>query len=296
MEAIVASAKTGTLDFSKTATTDEGVFKVADGMYGDYSYYWRGAVTNNYVKFANFCWRIIRINGDGSIRLIYDGTTCNVNGQSTAESIAVANQVYNSSDDRSEYVGYTYAEGSQRPSDNMTGTVSNLKTQTDNWYKTNITDKGYDGKVAIGKFCNNRKVSGTWTSQPSSDLYYEGYYTSGLMFDIAYPTLSCSTNDIYSLKAGAITMDEAIMAGSGKYGSYNSSYYLYNGQNYWTMTPFYHFLAGNSVGMIYIKGVNIHAAYVTNSSTGIRPVINLRSDVQFKLGTDGTLNNPYEVL
>ena len=61
------TVKTGTPTFTNAATTDEGVYKVSDGMYGGYSYYWRGAVTNNYVKFAGKCWRIIRINGERNI-------------------------------------------------------------------------------------------------------------------------------------------------------------------------------------------------------------------------------------
>ena len=82
------TVNSGTPNFGNAATTDEGIFGEEDGMYGGTSYYWRGAVTNNYVKFGGFCWRIVRINGDGSIRLIYDGATCHANGTSTAESIA----------------------------------------------------------------------------------------------------------------------------------------------------------------------------------------------------------------
>ena len=67
-------------DFSKIATTDEGLFKTEDN--DGVSYYWRGATTTNYLKFGGFCWRIVRINGDGSIRMIYDGTTCHANGTS----------------------------------------------------------------------------------------------------------------------------------------------------------------------------------------------------------------------
>ena len=61
----------GTPDFSKTATTDEGLFMAEDDE-GE-SYYYRGAVKNNYVSFAGFIWRIIRRNGDGSVRMIYSG-------------------------------------------------------------------------------------------------------------------------------------------------------------------------------------------------------------------------------
>ena len=52
-------------DFSKI---DNGLYKDIDN-YG-YSYYYRGNVTNNYVEVNNELWRIIRINGNGSIRLI----------------------------------------------------------------------------------------------------------------------------------------------------------------------------------------------------------------------------------
>ena len=75
-ESSVDTAKTnikakGTPDFSKTATTDEGLYKAEDDE--GTSYYYRGAVRNNYVSFAGFTWRIIRRNGDGSVRLIYSG-------------------------------------------------------------------------------------------------------------------------------------------------------------------------------------------------------------------------------
>ena len=65
-------------NFDDPAITDEGIFEMEDD-YGT-SYYYRGAVTNNYVKFAGFYWRIVRINGDGSLRIIYDGTEAHANG------------------------------------------------------------------------------------------------------------------------------------------------------------------------------------------------------------------------
>lgn len=283
--------------FSNVATTDEGVYKVSDGMYGGYSYYWRGAVTNNYVEFAGFCWRIIRINGDGSIRLIYDGTTCHSNGTSTTESIAVTSQKYNSSSDRSEYVGYTYIIGNQRT---LGGTASNLKTQTDSWYTTNIIDKGYDAKVATGKFCNDRNIASgsTWSSQSSAFQYA----TYERLNNAKAPILSCkNSGDIYSLKSGAITADEISLAG-GVVKKENNSYYLYNGQNYWTMSPY---VWNKTYTYAYMYYMYINGSLNGNASTnsgavyhsyGIRPVINLLSNTQFKSGTDGTLNNPYEVI
>ena len=94
----------GTPDFSKTATTDEGLFMAEDDE-GE-SYYYRGAVKNNYVSFAGFIWRIIRRNGDGSIRMIYSGKSTT----DTGEAVTIGNSGFNSKYWDPTYVGYKYNE------------------------------------------------------------------------------------------------------------------------------------------------------------------------------------------
>ena len=94
----------GTPDFSKTATTDEGLF-MSDDDDGP-SYYYRGAVKNNYVSFAGFMWRIIRRNGDGSIRMIYAGKKTNDTGEATT----IGNSAFNEKYLDPAYVGYKYNE------------------------------------------------------------------------------------------------------------------------------------------------------------------------------------------
>ena len=108
-EASVETAKTninakGTPDFSKIATTDEGLYVAKDDEGA--SYYYRGAVKNNYVSFAGFIWRIIRRNGDGSIRLIYSGKTTSDTGTATT----IGNSAFNEKYWDSAYVGYKYNE------------------------------------------------------------------------------------------------------------------------------------------------------------------------------------------
>ncbi len=289
------TVNTGTPNFANTATANEGVYKVSDGMYGGYSYYWRGAVTNNYVKFGGFCWRIVRINGDGTMRLIYDGATCHANGTSTADSIAVASTAYNASYNKSYYVGWTYGT-SQRT---LSGTASNAKTQLESWYNSNIgNNTTYASKIADGKYCNDRNV----TAAPSS---WSGYVTtwsaSGTSFAYAgakrlyedyAPTLACNSGDVYTLKVGLITADEVEFAG-GK-SENNTSYYLYNGQNYWTMSPY----SWNSNGNASVFVVNLSGYLDWNSVNdirGLRPVINLKSDALFTSGGTGTQSNPYVV-
>ena len=93
-----------TPDFSKTATTDEGLFMAEDDE-GE-RYYYRGAVKNNYVSFAGFIWRIIRRNGDGSIRMIYSGKSTS----DTGEDITLGKSAYNEKYWDPTYVGYKYNE------------------------------------------------------------------------------------------------------------------------------------------------------------------------------------------
>jgi len=282
--------KTSTPSFDSVSTTNEGVYRTSDGMYGGYSYYWRGAAMNNYVKFGGFCWRIIRINGDKSVRLLYDGATCHANGTSTIDSIAVPNQKYSMYVNKSEYVGWSYNSGMQRT---IEGTASNAKIQTDTWYKNTIGNNvTYNSKVADGKFCNDRSTASgyNWSSEPSSLFYYAAYDRAGINGKSANPSLNCiNSGDIYVLKAGAITMDEEIMAGAD-WNRNNTAYFLYNGNSYYSMTPYY--AASNSIPILTVNSSGQLRSNDT-SNIGIRPVINLRSDVTFKAGGDGTLNNPY---
>ena len=289
--------KTTTPNFSVAATSNEGMYKVSDGIYGGYSYYYRGAVTKNHVIFANKCWRIVRINGNGTIRLIYNGVptnnVCVGNGVSNSNSNIASDQAYVTNTYGMDYAGWTYLVGSQRPTNNNTATASNIKTQTENWYNTNIGNyTNYADKVANGKFCNDRNMasSSTWSSNPKTALYYAGYERASN----SAPTLSCPSGDIYTLKIGAITMDEVLMAG-GK--AANSSYYLYNGFNFWTMTPNYIFYdnGGNKYmsAVFNVKSDGSIYYSMAYAKLNIRPVINLIPDV--KLTGAGTLDNPYIV-
>ena len=102
--AIVAK---GTPNFAKIAPNSDET----DGLYAaddddGNSYYYRGAVRNNYVSFAGFMWRIIRRNGDGSIRLIYSGK----NTSDTGAAVTIGNLQYNDKYWDPAYVGYKYNE------------------------------------------------------------------------------------------------------------------------------------------------------------------------------------------
>ncbi|CDE73468.1 unknown [Clostridium sp. CAG:451] len=106
-EAKTAIKAKGTPDFSKIAPNDsetDGLYMTEDDE-GE-SYYYRGAVRNNYVSFAGFLWRIIRRNGDGSVRMIYSGKSVSDTGDATT----IGKSQFNSKFWDPTYVGYKYNE------------------------------------------------------------------------------------------------------------------------------------------------------------------------------------------
>ena len=97
----------GTPDFSKIAPNDtetDGLYMAEDDE-GE-SYYYRGAVKNNYVSFAGFIWRIIRRNGDGSVRMIYSGKSTT----DTGTAVTIGNSQFNSKYWDPTYEAYKYNE------------------------------------------------------------------------------------------------------------------------------------------------------------------------------------------
>ena len=298
-------------DFSETIenTTTGTIYKSLDESQYDEDgevYYFAGNPTDNWVKFgkengSDIYWRIIRINGDGSIRVIYNGISTATIGTST---MINSSQVFNSSYNRTEYAGYMYTEGEQHGNT----TNSDIKTVLDNWYNSNLAS--YADKISKeAGFCGDREIADgyTWSSQPSSTIYYAGY---GRLVTNKIPTFKCSnSNDLYTTSSsskgnkklsnpiGLITADEVAMAGGVK-GTNNSRYYLYNDENYWTMSP-YHFTASNGyASMFNVNTSGYLGSWLSNSGVlfteGVRPVINLAGDVT--LTGSGTSSDPFVVV
>ena len=299
-------ANEGTPNFGSTATTDEGIYAAQDD-YGT-SYYFRGASTNNYVKFANKYWRIIRINGDGTIRLIYDGTSAHANGESSTDR-QISTSAFNSSYNDNAYVGYMYGQtgASSYSATHANTNSSTIKRTVDNWYKTNIVDAGYSDKVADVIYCNDRQIDNL--SGYGTALGYgrnqTGYMARYRLYTNKSPILTCTNkNDRFTVSdtsrrngaltypVGLITADEVAMGG-GVFGSSNSnsSYYLYTGSTYWTMSPYF-FDSGVANEFFVRSSGRIDYDYV-NVSYGVRPVLSLKSDISVT-GT-GTQNDPFLV-
>ena len=302
-----------TPDFSTTATTNEGMYVATDDL--GTSYYFRGAVDNNWIKFGkdssgnDIYWRIIRINGDGSIRMIYSGTTAPTSSTAvvmTDDGTQIGKSNYNSNFSNPSYVGYMYKTSVQHGLD----TSSTIKTTIDNWYATTTleTDATTKSLVADQIFCNDRTASTSSTGTPgeiSGSMSDRTTYYFGSPFRYNNPILTCpSESDKFTVNesngngkltypVGLITFDEAIMAGGDGHGeSANTSYYLYTSLYYWLGSPYSSNLTfGAMVGAIYSYG-NMSNNKVTGSY-GVRPVISLSAKA--KLSGSGTYNDVYTV-
>ena len=313
----------GIPDFSTTATTNEGMYASDDdytATTGMKSYYFRGAVNNNWVKFGKdssgnpIYWRIIRINGDGSIRMIYSGTTAPISSTATVMTgtgtqINATTYRFYSSYNNPSYVGYMFTEGQQHGN----GTPSTIKTAIDNWYKTTTleTDATTKSLVADQIFCNDRSVTTSESGTPgeisgsmsTNTLYYYGAYVR--LITNKSPKLTCTTasdkftvntsngNEALTYPVGLITADEVAMAGGvNSSDNENSSYYLYTNQYYWSGSPFNFNSSGARVFIVYSSGYLY--GYSVDIASGARPVISLSSKA--KLLGSGTYNDVYTVV
>lgn len=302
LTALNLSLSRETPDFTKTSIDDKtnGIYSAKDDL--GTSYYFRGNVTNNYVKFANKYWRIIRINGDGTIRMIYAGTSAHANGynDSSANDMSIGTSAFNSSYNNNTYVGYMYgtAGASTYANTHSNTTNSTIKTKLDSWYDTNIVNTGNEKYIADAIYCNDRSVSsGTGIGTTNTT------YAAQTRGNNGQPTLKCANNNDKFTKSttigngkltkmiGLITSDEVIYAG-GKSGTYNQEYYLYSGAWYWTMAP-YSYASGNAnVDDVYSNGGL--GNYVVNYAIGaVRPVVSLKSDAIS--GGSGTAASPFLV-
>ena len=252
------------------------------------TYYFRGAIINNYVRFAGFTWRIIRVNEDGSIRMIKQDS--------------IGNSVFNTNYKDNAYVGYMYGtpNSTTYAATHANTNSSEIKTVVDNWYASNLTN--YSAYIADTGFCGDRSVTNGTGIGTTTTRY--GTYDRIKLNNI--PQFKCpQTNDLYTTRTsikgnkaltypiGLITGDEVAYAGSipydGGYNSLNKSFYLYSNSAFWFMSPV-SFNVSSLVFRIWPSGG--YDSDLAGTSYGVRPVINIKPDVKTISGY-GTSSNPY---
>jgi len=309
----------GTNDFATplTTTTTGTLFKSTESITGITDtpkevYYYAGNTTNNWVKFANFYWRIIRTNHDGSIRLLYVGTS----HDTTEGNIGKSN--FNTNSNSPKYVGYKYGEDTSLDTIRNNTTDSTIKTYVDNWYKNNLINyTKYLSTSAV--YCNDRSLGTgqTYSASSSSKFNFATYYrtdedTKGAK---ANPSYNCTDiRDAFSVDntsakltypVSLMTADEIVFAGGARYDNEMKTPYAWFTSNsagtqvskgWYSLSPFNwngsvaEFDLWNAGSSFNCLVYNDLSAYET-----VRPVLSLKSCIKYSTG-NGTYNAPYEIV
>ena len=302
------------------STADEALLASAEDDYGT-SYYFRGAVTNNYVEFANKCWRIVRVGGDGSVKLILhnDNPTGAANPCDAANNSASAafarysgetyKSAFNANYNDNAYVGFKY--GTVGAGDyaltHANTNKSTILTNLEAWYEKNNL-KNYEKVIADTVWCNDKtNVTDTtynpWNLSNVNGLGYAKnvtYYgatqrlvgTSGSAGGTG-PSLKCNGElSKINSKVGLITADELALAGYAA-GTGNTTTYLQENATdtyWWSLSP-----SNFDGGSARVWGVSGSSGFfgngLVNHTNGVRPSISLKSTTN--VTGEGTSSSPY---
>ena len=305
-------------EITSNKNTTEALLASTVDDYGT-SYYFRGAVKNNYVEFANKCWRIVRVGGDGSVKLILhnDNPTGTANPCSSANNSTNAafarfsgttyKSAFNTNYNDNAYVGFMYgtAGASGYATTHANTNKSTILTNLETWYNNNLT--AYESVIADTVWCNDKtNVTDTsynpWGYIDVSGLGYGPnvtYYgaTKRLVStsDSAGgtgPSLKCNGElSKITSKVGLITADELAFAGYA-YGLGNTTIYLQENATdiYWSLSPSYY--GGGLADVWSVGGGGAYFFYnYVSVSNGVRPLISLKSTTN--VTGEGTSSSPF---
>ncbi len=286
--------KPGRTDFNNIDNGTPSLYTGKDDQGTTYYFSGDGSSMNNWVSFAGKKWRIIRINGNGSVRLLYTG-----DGTSATD---IGSSKYNSAYNHPQYVGWKYTSGNSLATNRGNGTKSTIYSKVETWYNgLSSTDKNYIDTGAI--YCNDRNLSSGDSYSNSSTF---NYATRGRLVDNKAPTFNCSNTSDRFTTFGLMTADEVAFAG-GVYGTNNPKAYYYLAQDgtssitgtswWWTMSP--SFFSSTNHAVVFRVGGSSYPGYLSNAanvnlSHVVRPVISLKKEV-LVTGGNGSANSPYEI-
>ena len=272
-------------------------------------YYFAGDARNNWVKFGGYYWRIIRTNSDGSIRLLYHGTSPETQNAYIGDSEIAFNESYNDS----MYVGYKYGTSGSLENNRLNTNDSTIKKTIDTWYKDNLVNyTKYLSTTAV--YCNDREVGSGTYSATGNQFYYVGYTRLGANKN---PSYNCTNEyDAFSVNntkaqltypIALMTADEISYAGGVWIKNAATWYYLNskgnasikNGQNEWWLLSAASWDTDKSSVVFKVSSSQDRKAQFGAQSVQyklhVRPVISLKKDLLYKSG-DGSATSPYEVV
>ncbi len=303
------------------STASEALLASTEDDYGT-SYYFRGAVKNNYVQFANKCWRIVRVGGDGFVKLILHNDNkagaanpCASANNSTSAAFArfsgtTYTSAFNSSYNDNAYVGFKYGTvgASDYATTHANTNKSTILTNLETWYTNNL--KTYESVIDDNVWCNDKtNVTDTsydpWGITPNGKGYAKNvtYYgaTQRLVSKSksaggAGPSLKCNGElSKITSKVGLITADELAFAGYA-FNIGNTTTYLQENATdtyWWSLSPI-NFNGSNAYVWSVVGSLGGLYNYSVRNACGLRPSISLVSSTTISSGT-GTSEDPYVV-
>lgn len=307
------------IDFSQISsdTNGKGLYILHGTENNTYPiYYYRGDVENNNVKFANFCWKIVRTTETGGTKLIYNGTPDGSGNctNTTGEATQIGTSAFNSQIDDNAYVGYMYGTPNSSTYEETHANIndSTIKGIIDTWYQTNLLN--YTSYLEDTVWCNDRSIdpnkgSLNGFSSPYTTLGYGNNNTVygagprvGHNLETVIPELTCpNSNDRFTVSidngngaltypVALLTADEVAFAGAVT-GVDNTNYYLYIAKLGWTITPY---VFSTDAGNFYMGDSLSLDNLNSNTVLAVRPAISLKAGTTAISG-DGTASNPYVI-
>ena len=301
------------------STASEALLASTEDDYGT-SYYFRGAVKNNYVEFANKCWRIVRVGGDGSVKLILHNDNkagvanpCDAANNSASAAFArysgeTYKSAFNTNSNDNAYVGFKYGTvgASGYASAHANTNNSTILTNLETWYNNNL--KTYESVIDDNVWCNDKTNIADTSYNPwgYSNVTGLGYGTNVTYYGATQrlvstsgsaggtgPSLKCNGElSKINSKVGLITADELALAGYA-YAKNNTTTYLQENATdtyWWSLSPSgFH---GDYAGVWGVYGSSGYFVYnYVGSAGGVRPSISLKSTTN--VTGEGTSSTPY---
>ena len=326
--AIINNVKNGTLSGKSTFTANLSATGMVDNITtandkilstaeddGGTTYYFRGNPIDNYVNYAGMCWRIVRIQGDGSIKLILASEkTCSTTNLIDSSGFATDGAAGIQGTMLNAYYGYKMVNDTYTKNDYINSsadTTGNARTKLNAWLERKITSESDKALLKNETWCIGDQTNGYDSTGKVigkvDDLINSGttfYFTAANKYNVTKtPSYKCEITGVEGEtdinKIGLLTFDEIVYAGGGN--NNNSNYYLNNNattdyEEWWTLSPYYFFNGPDTVYSFFVRyDGGISASPVDPGFlSAFRSVVSLKSSVQIT-GGNGTISNPYEI-
>ena len=267
--------------------------------------------TWNGITTKDIYWRIISTiistNADGSIKLLYAGTS----PDTTTGYIGTS--AFNIPTNDPMYVGYKYGTTGSLENNRLNTKDSTIKAFIDSWYQSNLSDYGYGRYIdSYPVYCNDRNLASGETYSKTSNFDYASWERINTN---KQPTYACTnSSDAFSVHyksadlddpIGLMTIDELSYAGGQSATNLTAPYVWYytnaNGESItgslssWSLSPS---CWDGSNSYVWSWGGSDNPGYLSSNrvdrSLAVRPVISLSSCNLISRG-DGSPENPYEI-